>query len=483
VLVLERRERVGGACTLEQPFADPRYVVSPCAYVAGLLDKLVISELELRRRGIEIRIADPELFIPFDDGSAFVQFLDEERTDAALREMGVPESDVQGLRDYNELFDRARRMLRLGDRDAWVGESPSRAELEEMLGGERELTDLVFGASVAEILDEHFSDQRIKDALCVQGLIAAYGGPKDAGTAAVHLMHHMGDLGEHPGSWGYVTGGIGRISFAICEAAIEAGAAVACGVPIGSIDPGEGVTLEDGTEIRAPVVLCNADPKVALHLLEGQGISSEYEERLRAWRVRSPVMKLNAAVTELPRWTAAGGETWPARGTMNVTHGLDSCQRAFERCERGELAVAWGEIYSQSASDPSVAPEGKHVISVFSQYAPAEADGAWESMRDGAARELIAMIERRAPGFEASIEEYELLGPPDIEKRIGLTGGNIFQGECFPDQMWDRRLAARTPVEGVYLCGAATHPGGSVLGLNGRNAAMAVLADRGIEAR
>ena len=125
VLVLERRERVGGACTLERPFADPGYVVSPCAYVAGLLDKLVIAELELPRRGIEIRVADPELFIPFDDGTAFVQFLDEERTDAALREMGVSESRRRRVcATTTSVFDRARRLLRLGDRDAWVGESP-----------------------------------------------------------------------------------------------------------------------------------------------------------------------------------------------------------------------------------------------------------------------------------------------------------------------------------------------------------------------
>ena len=287
--------------------------------------------------------------------------------------MGASEDDVRGLRAYNELFDRARRMLRLGDRDAWVGESPSRGELEEMLGGERELTDIVFRASVADVLDEHFSDQRIKDALCVQGLIAAYGGPRDPGTAAVHLMHHMGDLGEHPGSWGYVTGGMGRISFAICEAAIEAGALIACGVPVAAIEPGRGVALEDGTEIRARSVLCNADPKVALDLLEEAAVPAGFEEQLREWKVRSPVMKLNAAVSELPRWSAAGGGAWPALGTVNVTGGLDACQEAFEACERGEVAVGFGEIYSQTASDASVAPEGKHVISVFAQYAPAEA--------------------------------------------------------------------------------------------------------------
>ena len=230
--MLERRERVGGACTLERPFSDERYVVSPCAYVVGVLDDLVISELGLRERGVEITVADPALFIPFDDGTAFVEFDDEEKTLAALRELGISDKDIKGFHAYGETFDRARRKLRKGERDAWVGESPSRAELEEMLG-EPDLIDLVFEASISDVLDAHVDDQRIKDALYGQGLIAAYGGPKDKGTAMIHLMHHMGELGpDRPGAWGYVKGGMGMVSFAICDAAIEAGAEVACGVPV-----------------------------------------------------------------------------------------------------------------------------------------------------------------------------------------------------------------------------------------------------------
>jgi phytoene dehydrogenase-like protein len=482
VLVLERRERVGGACTLERPFADQGYAVSPCAYVVGLLDRLVIDELGLRARGVDIRVADPELFIPFADGTAFVQWLDERHTEAALREAGFGERDIRGLHDYNERFDRIRRLLRRGARDAWVGESPSRAEIEEMLAGERELIDVVFTASIAEVLDEHFSDQRIKDALCVQGLIAAYGGPREPGTAAIHLMHHMGEIDGHPGSWGYVEGGMGTISFAIAEAALEAGAVVACGVPVGAIVPGEGVELEDGARIRAATVLCNADPKAALRLLDGGSVPPAFQKRLHAWRVRSPVLKLNAALSDLPRWTATGGETWPAMGTVDVVAGLDATQEAFDACERGEVRIAYGEIYCQTAADPTPAPEGKHLVSVFCQYAPYElGDGGWDRGRDEAASQIFELVEQFAPGFGSLVEHHEVLGPPDIEARIGLAGGNIFQGECFPDQMWDRRLASRTPVEGLYLCGAATHPGGSVIGLNGRNAAAAALADAGLE--
>jgi len=485
VLVLERRERLGGAATLERPFADERYVVSPCAYVAGLLDPLVIRELGLRERGVEITIAEPALFIPFDDGTAFVEWTDEARTVAGLRELGISEADIRGYHEYNERFDRCRRLLRKGERDTWVGDSPSRAEIEELLGGERELLDLVFEASIADVLDDCVGDQRIKDALYGQGLIAAWGGPRTPGTAAIHLMHHMGELEMNelsaPGAWGYVRGGLGMISFAIADAALDAGAEIACGVPVGAIVPGEGVELEDGTRIRARAVLSNADPKVALRLLDGAAVPAEFAQRLRAWKVRSPVLKLNAALAELPRWTATGGETWPVAGAVNCRESLDDAQAAFEAAERGELSVGFTEIYSQTASDPTVAPPGRHVISVFSQYAPADAGKeVWDAgLRDAAADQVFSLIERFAPGFRDQVLEHEVLGPPDIEERIGLTGGCIFQGECFPDQMWDRRLAARTPVEGFYLCGAATHPGGSVIGLNGRNAAMALLGDQG----
>jgi phytoene dehydrogenase-like protein len=482
VLVLERRERVGGACTLERPFSDPGYRASPCAYLVGLLDPVVIDELELRRRGVETRLADPELFIPFDDGTAFVQWLDPDRTAAGLREAGFSDRDVRGLADYNELFDRIRRLLRKGARDSWLGSSPSRAEVEELLGGERELIDVVFEASIADVLDQHFSDQRAKDALCVQGLIAAHGGPRTPGTAAIHLMHHMGELDGHGGSWGYVRGGMGVVSFAICEAALEAGAVVACGTPVAAVDPGAGVELEDGTALRAPTVLCNADPKVALRLL-GDAAPEPYRQRLREWKVRSPVLKLNAALRELPGWTAADGAGWPALGTVDVTDGLDACQRAFDSYDGGELALGYGEIYCQTAADPTPAPPGGHLVSAFCQYAPYEPPGGdADGARARAARDLFALIDRFAPGFEELVVEHEVLLPSDIEARIGLSGGQIFQGECFPDQMWDRRLAARTPVDGFYLCGAATHPGGSVIGLNGRNAAKAALADGGFEA-
>jgi phytoene dehydrogenase-like protein len=476
VLVLEARERLGGAATLEQPFADDSYVISPCAYVVGLLDDDVIRDLDLRRRGLEVYVADPQLWVPFDDGTAFSQWMSHERTLRDLRALGLPEKEIAGYDAYEKFFDDMRIKLRKGARDTWVGDSPSRAELEEILG-EQTMIDALFEASISDVLDSFVTDQRLKDALFGQGVIGTFAGPKDPGTASVKLMHFQGDLeGEGP-VWGYVKGGMGMISFAIADAAAEAGAVLAAGVPVGEILPGEGVRLDDGTFVAAPVVVSNADPKRVLNLVDPQAIPSAYRARLERWDIRSPVVKFNAALRRLPSWTAAPGETFMALGTVDVTTGLEDAQTSFERCVAGEPAVGFGEIYVQTLHDPTPAPPGRHLMSVFGQYAPYDVNGGWEVRRDQVARQFIDLIGRWAPDFEDCLEDYQVLGPPDIEAKVGLTGGHIFQGEVRPEQMWEHRLTPRTPISGVYLCGAATHPAGSVIATNGRNAAAAVLAD------
>ncbi len=485
VLVLERRERLGGACTLERPFEDDRYVVSPCAYVVGLLDDVVIDELGLRARGLKYWMADPNLWVPFEDGTSFGQFLDDARTQASLESLGLSKRDIDGYWAYEELFDDVRKLLRKGARDSWLGDTPTRAEIEEMLGGDEEKIDLVFEDSIADVLDRYLGDERLKTALFGQGVIGTWGGPYDHGTASIKLMHYQGDMDGLGPVWGYVEGGMGMVSFAIAEAAQELGAKLACGVPVGAVMPGEGVELEDGTTIRARTVISNADPVVTARLVGEELIGSaspEYLEKLRRWKIRSPVVKFNAALDRLPGWTAAPGEDWPARATVDVTGTMRQAQECFERCAAGEPAVGFGEIYVQTGYDPSPAPEGKQLMSVFGQYAPYDlSDGDWDAAREGVARQFIDLISRFAPDFEDTLAHYEVLGPPDIEERIGLTGGNIFQGEVTPDQLWEGRFASRTPLEGLYMCGAATHPAGSVIALNGRNAAQAALADEGIE--
>jgi phytoene dehydrogenase-like protein len=477
VLVLERREQVGGACTLEQPFADPAWLVSPCAYLVGLLHPLVVRELDLGRHGYHVQLADPHLWCPFDDGTSLALWHDRARSAAAVAALAP--ADVDGYLAYSDLFTRIRRALRATDpqHDTWLGDAPSRDEISARLGHDREAIETLFEASIADVVEHHVRDERLRTALHGQGIIGTYAGPRDAGTASIHAHHSLGILDGMHGGWGYVTGGMGRVSFALADAARAAGAVIATGVAVTGIIPGEGVTLEGGERIVARVVISNADPKRTLALCTGD-VPADFRARIDAWRTDSPVVKVNCGLSRLPQFAASANDVIPHRAMVTISTGIDAAQVACEASRHGRPEPAWCELYFHTAYDPTVAPAGRHTMSVFAQYAPYTlAAGTWNERRDEIGDRVLASIARFAPDVVDVVIEREVLGPPDIEARVGLTGGHIFQGDCLPDQMWSRRLTPRTPVPGLYLCGAATHPGGSVIAANGRNAAMVVLAD------
>jgi len=473
VLVLEGRDQVGGACTLETPFPDDRFVTSPCAYLVGLLHPLVIAELELARFGYRAVPADPVQWAPFDDGTALTQWQDPRRT--ADEVAAIAPGDVAGFLAYDDVFRRIRDALRAPEHDTWVGDAPSREEVARLLAGDADAHEVVLGGvSIAEVVERHVGDERLRAALHGQGVVGTNAGPRDPGTAWIHAFHSLGLLG----GWGYVEGGMGRISCCLADAAIEAGAVVASGVPVARIVPGEGVALAGGDRLHAPVVVSNADPVRTLALCDDDGVvPSSFRDRVASWRIESPVVKVNCALSRLPTFTAAGPVP-VHRAQVEIASSIDATQAAYEASRRGEPAVEWCEVYFQTAYDPSVAPPGGHAMSVFAQYAPYTlAHGDWESRRDEIGYRALGAVARFAPDVWDCVVASQVLGPPDIEARTGLTGGHIFQGEMLPDQMWDRRFGARTPVPGLYLCGSATHPGGSVIAVNGRNAAMAVLRD------
>ena len=477
VLVLEARPQLGGAATLQRPFTDDRFLVSPCAYVVGLLHPAVVTELELGRHGFDLTLIDPTLWCPFPDGTSLAVFADADRTTAQVAALAP--DDVRGYLAYEALFARLRRILRCGPRDTWVGPSPDRAELAELFADDPEGLDVLLHRSIADVVEQHVRDERLRALLHGQGVIGTWAGPRDPGTAGVHAMHAMGTLAD--GRWGYVRGGTGRVSFALADAARAHGALLASGVEVGAIESGTGVRLVGGELIRATTVVSNADPQrtTALCLAGGaDAVPLAWRERVDAWRSSSPVLKINCALGRLPRFSAAVDPDLPHRAMVTITSGIDATQAAFARATAGQPAPAWAEVYFPSRYDPSVAPPGSHVMSVFAQYVPYSlADGTWDTRRDDIADAALAEVARFAPDVLDCVVEREVLGPPDVEARIGLTGGHIFQGDCLPDQMWERRFAPRTDMPGLYLCGAATHPGGSVIGVNGRNAADAVLAD------
>src|SRR5215212_276076 len=363
VLVLERRDQVGGACTLEEPW--PGYTISPCAYLAGLLHPLVVEELGLHRHGYELialRPADPYITVPRDDGSAFTEWIDEGRTVAEL-----DERDGRGYREYVALNARIRDALRPdGPDDLWLAEPPSRDQLEARLEGDEVAVATLFEDAYTTTLGRFFSD-RVVDALAGQGVIGTFASPHDPGTAYVAWHHSSGRITGYPGAWTYVRGGMGRVSFALADAAREAGAAIATGVPVGAIRPGEGVELEDGTLVEARTVVCNADPRRALALLDGNAPPG-FRERVEAVPSESPVLKVNFALSEIPRFPQADHAT---RGTVNATGGADALDRACRTAQAGGVAdELWCELYFQTVADPSVAPDGRHVMSAFCQYVP-----------------------------------------------------------------------------------------------------------------
>ncbi|WP_348261156.1 NAD(P)/FAD-dependent oxidoreductase [Telmatobacter sp. DSM 110680] len=491
VLVIESRERVGGACTIEEPF--PGVKMSPCAYLAGLLHPLVVEELELPRRGFTWTPAVNGLFVPFLDGTSVQLWDDDARCEEEVRKLAP--GDVDGWNAMCAVVRRLRDALRPGPRggetwssgsarDMWIGDAPTRDEIEDRLGNDAEAQAVLFDWSMAEMVEHYVRDERLQVAMLGQGVIGTNASPFDPGTASIRFHHSSGRLGGMPGMWGYVKGGMGMVSFYFCDAAREAGATVVSGVPVAQILPREGVVLESGERIAAKVVISNADPRRTLTML-GSAADAGWRKRVEDVPIEGCTVKLNVHLKELPNFTARPGTNEAHHyGQINAPLTKDEWKAGFAAAKRGELPEhLWCELYFQSVHDASVVPHGTHTMSVFAQYVPYKfAKGSWDERREEVRALAMKSLARFCSnigdgGSDSAVIDAQVLGPPDIEQKVGLTGGHIFQGECLPQYMWSNRLSARTPMTGLYLCGACTHPGGSVIGINGRNAAVAVLKD------
>jgi phytoene dehydrogenase-like protein len=475
VLVLESRDRIGGACTLEEPW--PGFRISPCAYVCGLLHPLVIEELDLVRRGLEWHPALPGLFVPFEDGSSVQLWDDHDRAEAEISRFAP--GDLSGWRAMLALKKRVRDGLRPpGPADVWIGPAPSREQIESRLCGDRDAIALLFEWSMVEFLERYLDDERLHEALLGQGVIGTNASPHEPGTASIHFHHASGRMGGIPGMWGYVRGGMGRVSFILCDIARESGAVVAAGVPVSRIMPGEGVELESGEQLRAGTVVSNADPRTTLRLL-GDSADRSWRARVERIPVTGCTVKISVALRELPNFMARPGTLEPHHfGQVNTPLSKAAWRSHYQAAQSGELPHRlWTELYFQSSHDSTVTPEGRHVMSIFAQPVPyAFRTGDWNTRRDEVGRLALESVGRFCSNIPDAVLQLQVMGPPDIEQRVGLTGGHIFHGECLPQYMWDQRLSPRTPMSGVFLCGAGTYPGGSVIAINGRNAAMEVLS-------
>ena len=309
---------------------------------------------------------------------------------------------------------------------------------------------------MAEFVERYLSDERLQIAYLGQGVIGTQCQPFHPGTASIRFHHSSGRLGGIPASWGFVKGGIGMVSFLLCDVAREAGASVATGIAVSQILPSEGVVLESGERISAPTVISNADPRVTLRLL-GNNADPAWKQRVESIPIEGCTVKANILLRELPSFRARPGTLQPHHyGQINTPLTKQEWRNGFAAARSGTLPeYLWTELYFQSTQDRSIVPDGLHTMSVFAQYVPYKFSlGDWESRRTEVRELIIRSLARFCDNVPDCILEMEVMGPPDIEKKVGLTGGHIFQGECLPPFMWSKRLSARTPMPGMYVCGA-----------------------------
>ncbi|MFN2587755.1 MAG: phytoene desaturase family protein [Actinomycetota bacterium] len=482
VLVLERTDRVGGACVTEEPW--PGFRVSTASYSLSLLEPDIVSELGL---DLDVRVMDPELFAPFRDGGGLVLPLDPAaRRDAIAR---VSPADADAYPRFVELFEEAARRLRPLLTYPATRRQARRAFRQSEVDG---LFAKTVDGSIAQVCEEHFESDLMQGLMASQGIIGSAAGPRTPGTAYVYLHHAFGRAAGEPGAWGFVRGGMGAITGALADVVRAAGGEIRTEAPVARVKYEArrrvaGVVLESGEEIEAPTVCSNADPKRTLSLLSDAALPPEFLEDVGLLPTEGTVVKVNCALGALPRFAGMSNGSAPGPehlGTITVSPSIDYLERACADAAEGRPAQEmFCEAWIQSASEPELAPAGKHTLSVFAQYAPYTlAEGTWAERREEIGDLVLATLERYAPGLTNLVEGRMVLGPPDLEERFGLTGGNIFHGEILPDWLFDKRPAAtwhrhRWPVAGLYLCGSGAHPGGGVCGAPGRNAARAVLED------
>ncbi|MCD6058262.1 MAG: flavin containing amine oxidase [Thermomicrobiales bacterium] len=489
VLVLERRSIIGGATVTEEWF--PGYQLSTCSYVCNLLLPEVIADLELERHGYEVRPFDPQYFVPFPDGSHFMSFLDGRKTREQIAKFS--QRDVAGYDAYWAMWDRILERMR----PLLLQPAPTWDQIEARFSGPRGQEDwrMLTRKSIAELLDEYFESEQIKAPLSTGGVIGVNAGPMTPGTAYVKYHHLIGSVGGHQGAWGFVRGGMGSIPNSIAAFDRQHGVEIATDSEVAEIEiqdgSATGVRTTDGRRYLADIVLSNADPtRTFLGMVGESHLPDAFAEGVKRIKVKGSVVKVLMALGELPNFTAMPGTTVGPQhtGGIVINPSLEYLETAWDDCKRGQPSRRpFMDCYIQTATESGLTPPGKHTMSLFVQYAPYDlAEGTWDERRDEIGANIIDTLAMFAPNIPNAIEHVAVLGPPDIERIIGITGGNIFHGEILPDQMFGYRPVPgysdyRTPVDRLYLCGSGAWPGGAVFGAPGRNCALEALRDLGCD--
>ena len=490
VLVLERRDVLGGAAATETMWDG--YRVSSAAYVVSLLPDRIVAELDLKRYGYEVSIITPDYFVPFPDGTSLTLWGDLDRDVENIAALSP--HDAEAYVAFDRYFERTAALMK-----ELLFVIPPNMKLSEILRWVqtgrrfrgwtgRDVHELVrlFTMSAADFLDEWFEDDRVKGALATQAIVGAWGGPMTPGSAYVLMHHWIGEIDGHFGAWGWVKDGMGGVSAAIAEAARHAGVEIRTGEHVASVavnDQGRavGVELADGSLIRAKRVVSNAHPRTTyLDLIGRDRLPADVVRDVERFRTRSGSVKVNVALSALPpfpSWDQAGDVH---RGLMAVSPSMVYLEKAFDDAKYGKpSAHPYAEVMFPTAHQDGLAPKGKHLMMAFTQYMPYDVPNT-QRTRDAWAKKIVDAVGAYAPGLADLVEHLEVLTPKDLEERFGLVGGNIMQGELTPDQLFSFRPVPfygdyTTPIRDLYLCGGGTHPGGGVMAVPGRNAAMAVV--------
>jgi phytoene dehydrogenase-like protein len=463
VEVFERRDLVGGACVTEELWPGVR--ASPGAYTLSLLRAEIVRELDLAAHGLVVAPHEPYLFAPFPDGRRVVTWSDPERTRRQIA-ADWSEADASAYADWSARWgaaaDAARPlMLEPADRERWLA-----AIGPEILDG-----------SIADEV-RSFPSEQVRVPFAIQGLIGTLAAPEDPGTAFVAFYHDLGEAAGAPGAWGYARGGMGAVSAALRGAAKAAGASVHVSAPVERVlvEDGRaaGLVLEGGREVRARAVLSNADPVRTARLAGlGEDAAASPGGAASRWDQDGPVVKVMLLLDGLPDFPSWPGEE-PWHGAIDIGYTLGELSDAAADARAGRPAARpWIEAACQTAADPTLAPPGKHVVSLFCQCFPPGVDP------DVAADAAIAHFAEACPDLPGRIVDRLALGPRELEARFGITGGHIFHGEMLPGQLLERRHGPRRfgGVDGLYLAGSGAHPGGAVTGAPGYLAARAALDD------
>jgi phytoene dehydrogenase-like protein len=478
-LVLERRPWVGGACATEELFSG--YRVSSCSYITWNLQQKVVDDMDLEKRhGLERHPIDPIPFVPFRDGSHVAYWLDDDQTMSEIA--GVSPQDAKRYQEFNEFWHRAAGLVY----PFFLREPPSLTEIWEHARevGEERLLERLLTSSIADVLGEHFSDLRVTGLT----LVCDVGDPYAPGSAWSEAWWHTS---EHNGSLpSVVTGGQGAVTQAMAASAQLHGVEIRTGAEVGSIvvenDVAKGVRLADGEEIRSRLVLSNADPKrTYLKLVEPDALPEGFAERVRRISTRAACLKFHAILDRPLDLSRYMGDDYDPRYSTYVTiceSGLETYRRAWYEAQHGQIPRApICHIQVPTAYDRTLTDESGEIVSIWALYAPSRpAEGTWDGRREEAAEALIDYVTEFVPNFRTDMRDYLLFTPHDIEERTGITDGCIRHVDMIPSQLYDQRPMAGasgygTPIEGLYLCGVGTHPGGEVTGAPGHNAAHAVL--------